>query len=107
MCFPPPQGTEYPDLGTYGGPDACNWLANVPVIATTPWMTLSNGIVSINWGALPRSTYEIQYVTNILVTNWTALSDVTAMEKPTSQTIVTTNREEYFRIQSLGRTPGN
>lgn len=107
MCFPPSQGTAYPDLGAYGGPDACNWLDVVPLIATTPWMTQSNGLVSINWGALPRSTYEIQYITNILDTNWTALSDVTAMEKPTAQTITATNKEEYYRIQSLGRTPGN
>lgn len=107
MCFPPSQGTAYPDLGAYGGPDACNWLTNVPVIAAKPWMSQSNGVVSINWGALPRSTYEIQCNTNWMGTNWVALKEVTAIEKPTSVAITTTNRDEYYRIESLGRTPGN
>ena len=107
MCFPPSQGTQFPDLGAYGGPDACNWLDEVPVLPTHPWTSQTNGLVSINWDALPRSTYEIQYITNITDTNWTALKDVTATEKPTSEALTLTNSEAYLRIWSLGRTPGN
>jgi parallel beta-helix repeat protein len=36
-CFPPSRGTERNDMGAYGGPGACNWLAgDEPAIATQP-----------------------------------------------------------------------
>ena len=41
MCFPPSQGTSFPDLGIYGGPDACNWLAVVPILPVQATMTSS------------------------------------------------------------------
>jgi hypothetical protein len=114
MCSPPSQGTAFPDLGAYGGPDACNWLVVVPLLPVQSSMTLSNNVATLNWGAIPRSTYQVQYVTNIVglpqTNNWQNLTNgnVTAVETPTSIVIVTTNSpRKFFRIQSLGRADGN
>ena len=35
MCLPPSIATNFPDLGAYGGPDACNWLSVVPLLPVT------------------------------------------------------------------------
>jgi hypothetical protein len=32
VCFPPSQGTEFNDLGAYGGPAACEWVSNAPPV---------------------------------------------------------------------------
>jgi hypothetical protein len=114
MCFPPSQGTSFPDLGAYGGPDACNWLTVVPILPTQPTITSSGQTAQINWGAIPRSEYLVQYLTNFATagTNtWLNFTngDVLATDKPTSF-IVATNWNQpkmFFRIQSLGRPAGN
>lgn len=46
------QGSSFPDLGAYGGPHACNWLDEVPVLPVTAFMTQTNGTVALNWGAI-------------------------------------------------------
>jgi hypothetical protein len=107
MCFDVSRGTAISDLGAYGGPDACNWLDVVPLVATSPWMTLANGDPAINWDAIPRSTYRIQYITNAVDTQWENLANVIATQKRTSRSVTLTNGEGYFRIESLGRAPGN
>jgi hypothetical protein len=107
LCFDVSRGTEISDLGAYGGADACNWLDVVPLIATSPWMTLGNGDPTINWDAIPRSAYRIHYITNVLDAELKPLMDLIAIEKWTARIVISTNSERYFRIESLGRTPGN
>ena len=62
LCFPPSIATNYPDMGSYGGPDACNWLSAVPVLpAVGESLSVSNGYFWLNWGAVPRSSYQVLY----------------------------------------------
>ncbi len=120
LCFPPSVATNYPDLGAYGGPDACNWLSTVPVLpAVAESLSVSNGNFWLSWGAIPRSSYQILYsltgpgspngvdsndwvnLTNgqVLATGY--LNQVPVWPSPS------TNSKAFFCIQSLGRTPGN
>ena len=108
------QGNSYPDLGAYGGPDAVNWLSVVPILPVQATMTYSNKITSLNWGAIPRSEYLVQYLTNFATvgTNkWYNFpnGDVLATDKPTSVTVATDQSQTnmFFRVQSLGRPAGN
>jgi len=107
MCFDVSRGTGISDLGAYGGADACNWMDPVPLLTTSPWMTCADNKPTINWDAIPRSTYRIHYVTNATDTNWKTLADFIAVAKRSSKDMTSTNSEHYFRIQSLGRMPGN
>jgi hypothetical protein len=115
MCFPPSIGTNFNDMGAYGGPDACNWLNVVPIIpAQTPSLSTANGLFSLNWYAVPRSTYQIQYATNQVNGSnyWQNLtnSQTEALGTPWSLSVAPyppTNKMQFYRIQSLGRTPGN
>lgn len=115
MCFPPSIATNFPDLGAYGGPDACNWLTNVPELPAQLSLTKSNSFIWLNWGAIPRSTYLVQYVaTNLIAapgTNkWLTNTTVIPANKPVSIAVSpypTTNNKVFYRVRSLGRTPGN
>jgi hypothetical protein len=111
MCFPPGQGTSYPDLGAYGGPDAANWLDVVPKLPVRATISKSGDVIQINWGAIPRSEYQVQYQTNWPSTNWVNFPNgwVRAIDKPTSLVVATDSgiTNHFFRIQSLGRKPGN
>ncbi len=115
MCFPPSLGTSFPDQGAYGGPDAANWLDVVPKLPVQASISKSNNIIQVSWGALPRSEYQIQYVTNFVsvgTNNWLNLTNgkVLGVDKPTSLIVATNSNalnKQFFRIQSLGRTPGN
>jgi hypothetical protein len=106
-CFDVSRGTGISDLGAYGGPDACNWLDMVPLIPTTPWMTIPDEKPTINWDAIPRSRYRIQYLTNVTDNQWKTLTEMTAVEKPTVQDVSSLDGQRYFRVQSLGRRPGD
>jgi len=114
LCFQPSLGTQFPDLGAYGGPHACNWLDVVPKLPAHTLMSKSNNVISLNWGAIPRSEYQVQYVTNLAAvgTNtWINFTNgrVLATEKPTSIIVATNTSQsrQFFRIQSLGRAAGN
>jgi hypothetical protein len=117
MCFAPQvsQGTAYPDLGVYGGPDAANWLDTVPLLPVQASISLSTNLIWLNWGAIPRSTYQIQYVaTNLNATfgtnAWLTKTNVLAADKPVSIAVSpypATNPAAFYRIQSLGRMPGD
>lgn len=115
MCFPPSLGSILPDQGAYGGPDAANWLDIVPKLPVQAFITKSDNVIQIGWGAIPRSVYQIQYITNFTsagTNNWLNLPNgkVLAVDKPTSITISTNANalgKQFFRIQSLGRTLGN
>ncbi len=113
MCFPPSQGVALTDLGAYGGPDAANWLPSVPLISAQATITrTTNGIVTVSWGAIPRSEYQVQWTSNLLstVTNWFSVANgwVRATEKPTSVNVATNPpyAEGYYRVKSLGRKSG-
>jgi hypothetical protein len=114
ICFPPSIGTNYGDMGAYGGPDACNWLNVVPLVQVEPSISDSNSLIWLNWYAVPRSTYQIQYATNLAngSNQWQNLANgqVEALGTPTSLSVAPyppTNTMQFYRIQSLGRTPGN
>ena len=115
MYFPPSIATNFPDLGAYGGPDACNWLTNVPELAVQLSLTQSNSFLWLNWGAIPRSTYLVQYcATNLNATSgtnkWLTNTTLIPANKPVSIPVSpypTTNSKAFYRVRSLGRTPGN
>lgn len=111
MCFPPSQGSSYPDLGAHGGPDAVNWLDVVPKLPVQTTMSRSGDVIRINWGAIPRSEYQVQYQTNWPSTDWVSFPDgwVRAVDKPVSVVVGTGNAisNQFFRVESLGRRPGN
>ena len=116
LCFPPSISTNFPDLGAYGGPDACNWLDTVPILPAQLSMTKSNGAIWLNWEAIPRSTYGIEYNTTnnfnaMAGTNrWLTNSVLTPISAPVSVAVSPnppTNSKAFYRVKSLGRTPGN
>jgi Right handed beta helix region len=112
MCFPPSLGTSLPDLGIYGGPDACNWLDDVPLLPVEITTSVTNDSLWLNWGALPRSTYQVLYATDLSgFGNWLPFTNgqVLAAAKPTSLEIspAPSTNGAFFRVQSLGRTPGD
>ncbi len=114
MSNAPSQGAQFPDLGAYGGPDACNWLDIVPKLSVRASMSKLNNVIFLNWAAIPRSEYQVQYVTNLALVgtnNWLNFPSgrVIATEKPTSLPVSTgtTQSNAFFRIQSLGRPTGN
>jgi hypothetical protein len=116
MCIPNPSiATSFPDQGAYGGPDACNWLDTVPKLPAQMSMTKSNGFVWLNWGAVPRSTYQVQYLaTNFNATSgtnkWLTNATLIPADKPVSIAISpypATNNKAFYRVKSSGRTPGN
>ncbi len=115
MCFPPSIGTNYPDLGAYGGPDACNWLTTVPVLPAHLSLTQSNSLLWLNFGAIPRSSYQVQYITtNLDATSGTNCWLTNTTLKPSANPVSiavspypTTNKTGFYRVKSLGRTPGN
>lgn len=116
MCFSNgvSQGTSFPDLGAYGGPDAANWLDNVPLVPVQASLTRSaNRVFTVSWGAIPRSEYQVQWTTNMpgaLSTNWFNVSNgwIRATDKYTAINVATNPPavERYYRVKSLGRTPG-
>lgn len=115
MCFPPSIGTAYGDIGAYGGPYAGNWLTNVPLLAAQSLSISNSGTAFLlDWFDVPRSTYQIQYATNLLGGSnlWQNLPNgqVVASGTPSSLSVAPfppTNSARFYRIQSLGRTPGN
>ena len=115
MCFPPNQGSSVTDMGIYGGPNAANWLSVVPKLPAQLSLTKSNNFIWLNWGAIPRSTYQVQYLaTNFNATagtnRWLTNSIVTPADKPVWIAVAPyhpTNRSSFYRVKSLGRTDGN
>lgn len=116
MCVPPSAvTTNFPEMGAYGGPDACNWLDVVPLLAAQASMSRSNNVLLLKWSAVPRSTYQVQYLaTNFNATagtnKWLTNSIVTPPDRPISIVVSpypTTNSNGYYRLRSLGRTAGN
>ncbi len=108
------QGTSFPDLGAYGGPDACNWLDDVPVLPTTLFITKSDNLVWLNWGAVPRSEYQVECVTDPVTSGtntWRNFGNghVRANTKLVSLAVSPNpaTNQAVFRVKSMGRTPGN
>lgn len=115
MCYPPSTGSNYDDMGAYGGPYACNWLTTVPKLPAHLSLTASNHLLSLNFAAVPRSTYQIKYIaTNLDATSggnvWLTNSTVTPASAPVSVVVSPyppTNKQSYYQVRSLGRAPGN
>jgi hypothetical protein len=120
LCFPPSIATNFPDLGAYGGPYACNWLTTVPVLpGIGESFSVSNNFFWLTWGAIPRSSYQILYSltgpgspSGIDSNDWLSLPNgqVEAAQYYNQFAVwpaPSTNGKAFFSIQSLGRTPGN
>ena len=115
LCSPPSTSTNFPDLGAYGGPYACNWLETVPKLPTQLSLTKSNGFLWLNWGAIPRSSYQVQYLaSNLDATSGTNrwLTNATVSPADTTASIAVspypaTNSKAFYRVRSLGRATGN
>jgi hypothetical protein len=116
MCFTNSisQGNSYPDLGAYGGPDAANWLDTVPKMPVHAFITQTNDAIWINWGALPRSSYQVQCLTNLSTPGTNAWTDLAgglmlATGKPAFLRVGTSTATNgmLFRVQSLGRNEGD
>jgi hypothetical protein len=120
LCFPPSIATNYPDLGAYGGPDACNWLTTVPELAAIgESISVSNNFFWLSWGAVPRSSYQILYSlagpgspTGPDSNDWQNLPNGQVLAAQYYNQLPvwpapSTNSKAFFCIQSLGRTPGN
>jgi hypothetical protein len=114
ICRPPSIATNFPDLGAYGGPDACNWLAPVPLLPVPLSITISTNQLWLNWLAIPRSSYQLEYLTTnfnatFQTNKWLTNSTVTAISNTVSMAAPypATNSKAFYRIQSVGRTPGN
>jgi hypothetical protein len=114
LCSPPSSTSAYGDMGAYGGPDACNWLTVVPKLPVQESMTQSNSSIWLNWEAIPRSSYLVQYVaTNLNATSgtnhWLTNTTITPAAAPVSISVSPdpgTNKA-FYRVESMGRTPGN
>jgi hypothetical protein len=65
--------------------------------------TLSNGMLMLNWSAIPGQKYRVQYSTNIGDTNWTDLPpDVTATDTTAGQgELVLPNAQRFYRVLVL------
>jgi hypothetical protein len=103
------QGTCLPDLGAYGGPDAANWLDNVPVLPTQAH-TVKPYSFWLHWDAIPRSSYQVLVSDDVI--HWTDLEGgpVTASSNDASTLLpasVLGASQRFFRVQSLGRLPGD
>ncbi len=99
MCFPPSISTNYPDQGAYGGPDACNWLDTVPLLSASASISMdTNNVVSIAFGAIPRSTYQFQSATNLPSTNWMNIANglVVAVKGRLACPVIRLNRRTSF-----------
>ena len=115
MCLPPSIATNFPDLGAYGGPDACNWLTTVPLLPAQLSLAKSNSFVWLSFGAIPRSTYQVQFIATNLdaasgTNRWLTNTTLIPAAKPVSIAVSpypTTNSKAFYRVRSLGRTPGN
>lgn len=115
LCSPPSSGSAFGDMGAYGGPDACNWLTTVPLLPTAVSAIESNNLLWLNWEAIPRSTYQVLYVATNLdassgTNKWLTNTIVTPAATPTAISVAPyppTNHTTFYKIQSLGRTPGN
>ena len=110
-CFPPSLGTGINDQGAYGGLEACNWLEVTPKVpAELEISIISKTNVNLKWNAIPRSEYQIVYNTNLVTTNWHSLSNGwKRIELVTNAITITKSPLKtnlFYRIKSLGRTPG-
>jgi hypothetical protein len=114
QCFPPAQGTSLPDLGAYGGLAGCNWLDVVPELPVQLSMSSSNNLVWLNWAGLPRSSYQIEWLPGFPCAlpgaKWLTNCAFMDVANPCSVAVSTgpcTNTQGFFRVQSLGRLPGD
>lgn len=70
--------------------------ASAPVFATP---VLSGGTVTFSWSANNGSSYEVQYNTNLLTTNWFVLTNVTATGSTAAANDTTSgNPQRYYRV---------
>jgi hypothetical protein len=99
--FPPSQGTNYPDLGIYGGPFAVNWL---PVMPGTPTPIILSASLSLKLtcsDVVTAGTYQIQTSPDLL--NWTNCGSEFYMTATTNliQYVDATNNQGFFRLKTF------
>jgi hypothetical protein len=100
VSFPPSQGTNFPDLGIYGGPLAANWL---PVISSPSPLSLSVApalrLTCNNVSA--GGTYQIQSSPDLMT--WTDYGSPFYIDVTTNlvKYVDATNGAGFFRLQNL------
>jgi len=67
--FPPSQGTNYPDLGIYGGPLAVNWLPVIPSTPASIMLRASPALKLTCSDVVTAGAYQLE--TSADLTNWT------------------------------------
>ena len=99
--FPPSQGTNYPDLGIYGGPFAVNWLPVVPGTPTPIMLSASPALKLTCSDVVTAGTYQLQ--TSGDLTNWTNCGTAFYMTSTSNlfQYVDATNHQGFFRLKSF------
>jgi subtilase family serine protease len=88
------------DQPAYLGLDEISVLPLGPVLQN---LSYNAGTVTFNWSALPDSTYQIQYATNLIQTNWFSLGGPVLATNATMtiSDTVGTNCQLFFRVVLL------
>jgi len=73
------------------------------ISSTTPpvfqQLTRSNGVLTLNWSAVPSLNYQIQYSTNLVSTNWFNLGSlISATNSSISASDSMTNLQRFYRV---------
>jgi hypothetical protein len=99
--FPPSQGTNYPDLGIYGGPLAVNWLPVMPGTPAPIMLTASPAIKLTCSDVVSAGTYQLQTSADLM--NWTNCGTEFYMTSTSNlfQYVDATNHQGFFRLKSF------
>jgi len=94
------------EFGFLDGPSFLG-LDDISVVPVVPpvfqVIIASGGIVHLTWSALPGASYQVQYTTNLLLTNWLNLgSPITATNSTaTIQDVVAPGGQRFYRAALL------
>lgn len=87
---------------TFGGAYGYGTIFRLTVLPQLQSLVQTNGSINMAWSIMPGQTYQIQFTTNLLSTNWFSFgSAVTATNTVLSATDSTTNTQCFYRIMLL------
>lgn len=90
-CFPPSLGTTVNDMGLFGGPEACDWLANT----STNFSVGIKQLVAVTINPNLPGRYRLEYTPSLPAQHWTQLTNLVLQAIP------------YTYIDYDSSTPGN
>jgi hypothetical protein len=98
--FPPSQGTNFPDLGIYGGPLAANWLPVIPITPAPIILTASPAVKLTCSTVVSAGTYQLQ--TSLDLINWNDYGSQFYMTATSNlvEYVDATYGAAFFRLQS-------